>query len=42
MFDRNTLDNDDTEDILNYLYMNEGYYFNAKFLKRHQVSFAQF
>lgn len=35
MFDRNMLDNDDIEDILNHLYMAEAYYFNPKVLKRH-------
>ena len=42
VFDRNMLDNDELEEILNHLYMSEAYYFNPKILKRHQVSFAQF
>lgn len=38
MFDRNMLENETDEDIVSHLYMSEGYYFNPKILKRHQVS----
>ena len=32
------LENEKDEDIVSHLYMSEGYYFNPKILKRHQVS----
>jgi len=38
-FDKNVLDSENTDDIVSHLYINEAYYFNPKFLKRHQVSF---
>ena len=38
MFDRKMLEKETDEDIVNHLYMAEGYYFNPKLLKRHQVS----
>ena len=33
-FDKKMLESESTEDIVNFLYMNEGYYFNPKLLKR--------
>ena len=41
-FDKNMLENETVEDIVSHLYMSEAYYFNPKFLKRHQVSTHKF
>ena len=37
-FDKNMLEQEKSDDIVSHLYMAEGYYFNPKVLKRHQVS----
>lgn len=37
-FDKMMLENEKTDEICSHLYMHEGYYFNPKMLKRHQVS----
>jgi hypothetical protein len=37
-FDKKMLSLEKTDDIVSHLYMAEGYYFNPKILKRHQVS----
>ena len=34
-FDKNMLEQENSDDIVSHLYMAEGYYFNPKVLKRH-------